>query len=55
MTYDFTFKSPIILVTWRFCLQIPLGLVRGRVTHVVWPPQRIGAVKNNNTPEGLPS
>ncbi|GAU18935.1 hypothetical protein TSUD_229250 [Trifolium subterraneum] len=34
---------------------IPLGLVRGRVTHVVWPPQRIGAVKNNNTPEKLPS
>ncbi|XP_027350428.1 mitochondrial inner membrane protease subunit 2 isoform X2 [Abrus precatorius] len=25
---------------------IPLALVRGRVTHVVWPPQRIGAVKS---------
>ncbi|TKY65851.1 Mitochondrial inner membrane protease subunit 2 [Spatholobus suberectus] len=25
---------------------IPLGLIRGRVTHVVWPPQRIGAVKS---------
>ncbi|KAG5037794.1 hypothetical protein AAZX31_07G139500 [Glycine max] len=25
---------------------IPLGIIRGRVTHVVWPPQRIGAVKN---------
>ncbi|AES93821.2 putative signal peptidase I [Medicago truncatula] len=33
---------------------VPLGLVRGRVTHVVWPPQRIGAVKNT-TPERLPS
>ncbi|KAG4936857.1 hypothetical protein JHK84_050965 [Glycine max] len=25
---------------------IPLALIRGRVTHVVWPPQRIGAVKS---------
>ncbi|XP_004511435.1 uncharacterized protein [Cicer arietinum] len=33
---------------------IPLGLIRGRVTHVVWPPQRIGAVKST-TPERLPS
>ncbi|XP_015897191.2 uncharacterized protein LOC107430837 [Ziziphus jujuba] len=24
---------------------IPLGLVKGRVTHIVWPPQRIGAVE----------
>ncbi|PKA56971.1 Chloroplast processing peptidase [Apostasia shenzhenica] len=24
---------------------IPLGLIRGRVTHVVWPPQRIGKVE----------
>ncbi|KAK4742571.1 hypothetical protein SAY87_000572 [Trapa incisa] len=24
---------------------IPLGLVRGRVTHVVWPPSRIGRVE----------
>ncbi|OWM81723.1 hypothetical protein CDL15_Pgr007761 [Punica granatum] len=24
---------------------IPLGLIRGRVTHVVWPPSRIGRVK----------
>ncbi|XP_047169249.1 mitochondrial inner membrane protease subunit 2-like [Vigna umbellata] len=25
---------------------IPLALIRGRVTHVVWPPQRIGSVKS---------
>ncbi|KAL1359856.1 hypothetical protein HN51_005207 [Arachis hypogaea] len=25
---------------------IPLGLIRGRVTHVVWPPQRIGAIQS---------
>ncbi|XP_061366179.1 uncharacterized protein LOC133309426 [Gastrolobium bilobum] len=31
---------------------IPLGLVRGRVTHVVWPLQRIGAVKST-PPERL--
>nr|AFK44255.1 unknown [Lotus japonicus] len=31
---------------------IPLALIRGRVTHVVWPPQRIGAVKST-PPEGL--
>ncbi|RXI01383.1 hypothetical protein DVH24_014732 [Malus domestica] len=24
---------------------IPLGLVQGRVTHIVWPPQRMGAVE----------
>ncbi|XP_010918725.1 uncharacterized protein [Elaeis guineensis] len=24
---------------------IPLGLVQGRVTHVIWPPQRIGQVE----------
>lgn len=24
---------------------IPLGLIRGRVTHIVWPPQRVGAVE----------
>lgn len=23
---------------------IPLGLIRGRVTHIVWPPQRFGKV-----------
>ncbi|XP_054780251.1 uncharacterized protein LOC129287976 [Prosopis cineraria] len=33
---------------------IPLGLVGGRVTHIVWPPQRIGAVKKT-PPEGLSS
>ncbi|PRQ42957.1 putative signal peptidase I [Rosa chinensis] len=26
---------------------IPLGLVQGRVTHIVWPPQRIGAIQRN--------
>ncbi|KAL2337039.1 hypothetical protein Fmac_011485 [Flemingia macrophylla] len=31
---------------------IPLGLIRGRVTHVVWPPPRIGAVKSI-PPQGL--
>lgn len=34
---------------------IPLGLIRGRVTHVVWPPQRIGAVKKSTPSQGLPS
>ncbi|XP_058773004.1 uncharacterized protein LOC131647109 [Vicia villosa] len=34
---------------------VPLGLVRGRVTHVVWPPHRIGAVKNTKTEAILPS
>ncbi|KAM0938902.1 putative signal peptidase I [Dioscorea sansibarensis] len=24
---------------------IPLGLVKGRVTHVIWPPHRIGAIE----------
>ncbi|CAN6715592.1 unnamed protein product [Malus baccata var. baccata] len=24
---------------------IPLGLVEGRVTHILWPPQRMGAVE----------
>ncbi|XP_044477849.1 mitochondrial inner membrane protease subunit 2-like [Mangifera indica] len=26
---------------------IPLGLVQGRITHIVWPPQRLGAEKRN--------
>ncbi|KAL6528615.1 hypothetical protein OROMI_029260 [Orobanche minor] len=26
---------------------IPLGLICGRVTHVVWPPQRIGGLSNS--------
>ncbi|KAK4432289.1 Mitochondrial inner membrane protease subunit [Sesamum alatum] len=33
---------------------IPLGLICGRITHVVWPPQRIGRVvdgKNSILPE----
>ncbi|KAK7339868.1 hypothetical protein VNO77_20554 [Canavalia gladiata] len=34
---------------------ISLALIRGRVTHVVWPPQRIGAVKKSTPPEGLSS
>ncbi|KAL1313628.1 hypothetical protein HN51_040222 [Arachis hypogaea] len=33
---------------------IPLGLIRGRVTHVVWPPQRIGAIQSPPR-EGLSS
>lgn len=31
---------------------IPLGLVRGRVTHVVWPPHRVGKVERM-TPKSL--
>lgn len=30
---------------------VPLGLMRGRVTHVVWPPHRIGRV-DRKIPEG---
>uniref|UniRef100_A0ACD6AGX9 Uncharacterized protein n=1 Tax=Avena sativa TaxID=4498 RepID=A0ACD6AGX9_AVESA len=30
---------------------VPLGLVRGRVTHVVWPPHKIGRV-DKRMPEG---
>ncbi|PON51171.1 Peptidase S26A, signal peptidase I [Parasponia andersonii] len=30
---------------------VPLGLVQGRVTHIVWPPQRLGAVEKR-VPEG---
>ncbi|KAH0662059.1 hypothetical protein KY284_026990 [Solanum tuberosum] len=31
---------------------IPLGLVRGKVTHVVWPPQRVAKVERI-TPKSL--
>ncbi|KAL3839404.1 hypothetical protein ACJIZ3_023995 [Penstemon smallii] len=31
---------------------IPLGLICGRITHVVWPPQRIGRVDGKITEEG---
>lgn len=27
---------------------IPLGLISGRITHVVWPPQRIGRLPSGN-------
>ncbi|KAM3258929.1 hypothetical protein ACQJBY_050599 [Aegilops geniculata] len=30
---------------------VPLGLVQGRVTHVVWPPRKIGRV-DRRVPEG---
>ncbi|XP_040246591.1 uncharacterized protein [Aegilops tauschii subsp. strangulata] len=30
---------------------VPLGLVQGRVTHVVWPPRKIGRV-DKRVPEG---
>ncbi|PWA75100.1 Mitochondrial inner membrane protease subunit 2 [Artemisia annua] len=30
---------------------IPLGLIRGRVTHIVWPPQRIGKI-DRKLPQG---
>uniref|UniRef100_A0A453LBP3 Uncharacterized protein n=1 Tax=Aegilops tauschii subsp. strangulata TaxID=200361 RepID=A0A453LBP3_AEGTS len=32
-------------------MQVPLGLVQGRVTHVVWPPRKIGRV-DKRVPEG---
>jgi inner membrane protease subunit 2 len=32
-------------------MQIPLGLMKGRVTHVVWPPSRFGRVPSH-LPEG---
>lgn len=40
-------------VSWdsRIYGPIPLGLVQGRVTHVVWPPHKIGRV-NKRLPEG---
>lgn len=33
---------------------IPLGLVQGRVTHIVWPPQRVGKVETRVPHDGLP-
>lgn len=33
------------------CFQIPLGLVQGRVTHIIWPPSKIGQVERK-MPEG---
>lgn len=34
---------------WKcFDLQIPLGLICGRITHVVWPPHRLGRVDGKN-------
>ncbi|XP_010029104.1 mitochondrial inner membrane protease subunit 2 isoform X2 [Eucalyptus grandis] len=34
---------------------IPLGLIRGRVTHVVWPPQRMGRVERETNQRPLSS
>ena len=33
------------------CFQIPLGLVEGRVTHIIWPPSKISQVERK-MPEG---
>ncbi|XP_058214485.1 uncharacterized protein LOC131325977 [Rhododendron vialii] len=33
---------------------IPLGLVQGRVTHIVWPPQRVGKVATRVPQDRLP-
>jgi len=30
---------------------VPMGLLQGRVTHIIWPPQRIGRV-DRKMPEG---
>ncbi|OEL30407.1 Mitochondrial inner membrane protease subunit 2 [Dichanthelium oligosanthes] len=35
----------------RFYGPVPLGLMQGKVTHVVWPPHRIGRV-DRKLPEG---
>jgi hypothetical protein len=32
-------------------MQIPLGLMKGKVTHVLWPPHRFGPVQSH-LPEG---
>jgi hypothetical protein len=32
--------------------QIPMGLLSGRVTHIVWPPSRIGRVETTLEPAG---
>ncbi|RAL39842.1 hypothetical protein DM860_013043 [Cuscuta australis] len=32
---------------------VPLGLICGRVTHIVWPPQRFGSVERR-LPRGIP-
>lgn len=32
---------------------IPLGLIRGRVTHVLWPPQRISKIERKLPQSGL--
>ncbi|GMY25485.1 mitochondrial inner membrane protease subunit 2 [Fagus crenata] len=34
---------------------IPLGLIQGRVTHVLWPPQRIGVVERRYPQERVSS
>ncbi|KAL7611770.1 uncharacterized protein LOC111916271 [Lactuca sativa] len=31
---------------------IPLGLIRGRVTHILWPPQRVGKIDHRSFPQG---
>ena len=37
-----------LLCVVRLCVvQIPLGLLQGRVTHIVWPPSRWGRVRSS--------
>ncbi|XAR68827.1 Signal peptidase I [Bertholletia excelsa] len=32
---------------------VPLGLVQGRVTHIIWPPTRVGKVERKISRDGL--
>ncbi|KAK9118084.1 hypothetical protein Scep_016177 [Stephania cephalantha] len=32
---------------------IPLGLIQGRATHIVWPPQRVGKLEKRMPQEGV--
>jgi len=34
---------------------VPLGLVQGRVTHVIWPPERVGAIEKRYPKERVSS
>lgn len=37
-------------VTWCTSVQVPLALIEGRVSYVLWPPSRISHVESRQPP-----
>lgn len=43
----------LVLAVLLICLQVHVGLLEGRVSHIVWPPARMGRVAVLPQPERI--